>query len=1162
MHPIRTVKKVAKKTMAFMMSLPIMIKIISVLLLCSFVVTAVDWVVEIFTAKNNPEDIYSILEVEDVEELVEIKESPDGSGYYLDFVSDFDEKINEIVAKANNSAGLHNLPTSTEFMKKIIKAEVITQFPDLGGNIPEGSDGFQGAIDIRRVTPNKEIGSIDDNPGRGETSTIEKETVYDTVTYNKDEEEKIKEWVSGQKLLIKGKAYVYEQTESKLNPGSDTGDWNRKLKESTLNQYVSISDGTEVTYTGTYKANTNELTKETTFYVEVKNGDEKVFVKSSNLTIKSEEGSEQASVETQKVAKIETTSVTSRAKENNTKTAGKEGETYTIAIAAGHNNSDDTGARSGSLKEEELTIKTAEKVEELLSEYSNIEVVQVGSTSENRSDVKVTERKTLARNANPDLCIQIHFDAGGGSGVQAIYKEGDGISEQLAEMLSESMASSMGLPNNGAGPDVERCAVGSLGIIENAATSGFPSVVTEGGFVDGEPDATLLKGNGTDLCAEGIVEGILKYLKADHSGYTSTSIERETVQESIESKVYNLKYVTQDELENLITNANNGNNNAKKQVLKVYTLDDDNNLITTSWEMKDTGNIEYKKNSPMNFRTALQKYIMPYEYLLYFYIDTNEIDFSEKLADEVLDTEIVIAVQDNITTTKTTEITREKKVASIEDYSYEKTTNTKVTITEICSPKIEITYADAWCAKYYKENSYSSKALDWKDGDEEKILNIKGKVTVTPSNSTTGYNKTSSGTAKTGQKDEDGNDITYSYTIYNKTDTEQNTMSIQYDSGEAKVKGNENKFVKAYQDTKAYIKVREYYLFEILENNEKTVNLLDLTKYLMYKATGMSYGGIVEYDFNEFDLSAFSNISGIYGSSIQEKVWFAILDAGYSKEAAAGVMGNIEAESGFRTSIIEGGSGIGVGLCQWSFGRRTQLEAYAASKGVDWTDENTQVEFLVGEITPGGGADGYATYQLVTYKGYSPNDWKNASSPEDAAIAFCWCFERPGTPRMDVRTQAARKYYEEFKDKTAPSGDSRIGTITLSGDNANKMMAMLTDALRIADDDSYTYVYGAGRPANENTRAFDCSSFVAYLYKKHFDITLPAQTESMFKVAQENGNVVSMSSLQPGDILYHSGHVAIYIGNNQDVEAMSTKKGIVVTTYNPGRFTHAFRFVR
>lgn len=203
-------------------------------------------------------------------------------------------------------------------------------------------------------------------------------------------------------------------------------------------------------------------------------------------------------------------------------------------------------------------------------------------------------------------------------------------------------------------------------------------------------------------------------------------------------------------------------------------------------------------------------------------------------------------------------------------------------------------------------------------------------------------------------------------------------------------------------------------LFELLESNEKTQNHENLMRYLLYLLTNDSYG-VEEFEMTDFLNGNFSDTTPIEGDSIQEKVWSAVVNAGYSEEAAAGVLGNIEAESGYDPTLIEYGSEVGFGLCQWSFGRRTNLEAYANSKGVSPSDIDTQIEFLIGEITPGGGANGYATYQLLNYNGYSPDDWINATTPEDAAIAFCWSFERPGIPRMDVRTEAARRYYEQFK---------------------------------------------------------------------------------------------------------------------------------------------------
>ena len=140
---------------------------------------------------------------------------------------------------------------------------------------------------------------------------------------------------------------------------------------------------------------------------------------------------------------------------------------------------------------------------------------------------------------------------------------------------------------------------------------------------------------------------------------------------------------------------------------------------------------------------------------------------------------------------------------------------------------------------------------------------------------------------------------------------------------------------------------------------------------------------------------------------------------GYSEIATAGAMGNIWYESGgFKPEAIEGGTGEGIGLCQWSFGRKTALMNYAQSKGKDWKDEDIQVEFLIGELTKGGGADGYATYQLMAYNGYVPDQWINATDIAISTTAFCWTFERPASgSSLPQRIEAAQKYYDQFKGK-------------------------------------------------------------------------------------------------------------------------------------------------
>lgn len=174
-----------------------------------------------------------------------------------------------------------------------------------------------------------------------------------------------------------------------------------------------------------------------------------------------------------------------------------------------------------------------------------------------------------------------------------------------------------------------------------------------------------------------------------------------------------------------------------------------------------------------------------------------------------------------------------------------------------------------------------------------------------------------------------------------------------------------------------------------------------------------------------------SSVDGFYGDTIQEKVWWALKDAGYSDEQVAGVMGNIYAESSFNSSAVNPSSGAS-GLCQWLYGRKTQLCAYAESKGVEWTDEETQIEYLIGELdSSGNGANGYATYQL------SGNDsWLRSTTVEGATRDFYNGFERGGDSQYGgtKRPDAAQKYYDQFHNASKPSSETntKSGTEKLS----------------------------------------------------------------------------------------------------------------------------------
>ncbi len=107
---------------------------------------------------------------------------------------------------------------------------------------------------------------------------------------------------------------------------------------------------------------------------------------------------------------------------------------------------------------------------------------------------------------------------------------------------------------------------------------------------------------------------------------------------------------------------------------------------------------------------------------------------------------------------------------------------------------------------------------------------------------------------------------------------------------------------------------------------------------------------------------------------------------GLEPHQAAGIVGNLQGESGqnLNPAAINKGDGRdgsdSIGIAQWNGPRAEALKAYAASKGTDWTDLNTQLEFLHSELK-GPEAKAYAGLTA-------------AKTPEEAGQAML-AFERP-----------------------------------------------------------------------------------------------------------------------------------------------------------------------
>ena len=158
-------------------------------------------------------------------------------------------------------------------------------------------------------------------------------------------------------------------------------------------------------------------------------------------------------------------------------------------------------------------------------------------------------------------------------------------------------------------------------------------------------------------------------------------------------------------------------------------------------------------------------------------------------------------------------------------------------------------------------------------------------------------------------------------------------------------------------------------------------------------------------DETETGLSDDVSAANIKASAAKTKTWKFLKANGYSDEAAAGIMGNIQAESSFNPSIEEKTSRIdkGYGLCQWTFGRRTNLENFARKKNKPVNDINVQLDFLLKELK-------------TSYKSCYTTKFRNSNDINYTTWIFLSTFERPANmeSKRAERISYAKGIYKKY----------------------------------------------------------------------------------------------------------------------------------------------------
>lgn len=170
---------------------------------------------------------------------------------------------------------------------------------------------------------------------------------------------------------------------------------------------------------------------------------------------------------------------------------------------------------------------------------------------------------------------------------------------------------------------------------------------------------------------------------------------------------------------------------------------------------------------------------------------------------------------------------------------------------------------------------------------------------------------------------------------------------------------------REHHDTLTNVMSAPDWLFDLIKENEKTVDMLDITKYLLYKASGKDYG-VTEFDFSVFDPANFKTVSGINGR-------LSVTTTNLTREEfIAAVQGYSAAiNKGAGTQVFRDNAGVIYDVCVKN-NINPVLCAAQAWKEQNWDDPSTSP---------------FNYWGIAVYNGQ--NYGNSYSSMEDAVEGYC-----------------------------------------------------------------------------------------------------------------------------------------------------------------------------
>jgi hypothetical protein len=153
--------------------------------------------------------------------------------------------------------------------------------------------------------------------------------------------------------------------------------------------------------------------------------------------------------------------------------------------------------------------------------------------------------------------------------------------------------------------------------------------------------------------------------------------------------------------------------------------------------------------------------------------------------------------------------------------------------------------------------------------------------------------------------------------------------------------------------------------------------------------------------------------------------WNFLIDNGFTPEAAAGILGNLRAETTtINPSAINRGDGAdgsdSIGIIQWNSSRAQALRTFARDRGAEWNCLETQLAFLIHEMPSNDSFfNNHSIMRNASGKGVTvaltngAAEYMTLTDVEYAARIFDAAYVRsPGNANQ--RARWAREFYEMF----------------------------------------------------------------------------------------------------------------------------------------------------